>query len=152
MSISSISSGSTVSYPANSAQKDVRNAFRQVADAIDHNDLQGAQSAFDDLASLLNGDQQSPSSGSSSSQNANSSSDPANLLSQLGSALQSGDLDQAKDALQNLRQMTLSARYHRHHHHGGGGSDVAAIQTTQSPSNTPGTTDSSSVGSVNLTV
>jgi len=152
MSVSSVSSGTTASYTTNSQQKDVRNAFKQVADAINDNDLRGAQNAFDNLAALLNGNQQGTSSSSSSStgQSASGGTDLATLLNQIGSALQSGDLDQAKQALQTLQQTAQSGRHHRHHHHGGG--DVAAVQPTQTSSTTSASTDTSSAGSVNLTV
>ncbi len=91
----------------------MRNAFTQVADAIDDGDLQDAQNAFDSLAQLLNPNQQSSqnatSSGSSTQTSANGT-DVSSLISQIGSALQSGDLDQAKQALQSLQQTVCSRR------------------------------------------
>ncbi|MES1152057.1 MAG: hypothetical protein ABUL54_09190 [Dongia sp.] len=151
MSISSVSTGSTAAYTPSSQQKDVRNAFKQMADAIDSGNLQDAQNAFDNLASLLNNNQQ-PTQGTSQtqSQTAGSGSDFSSLLNQIGSALQSGDLDQAKQALTNLQQSAQAGRGgHRHHHHGGGvggGSGQSATNATSA------STDTSSIGGINLSV
>jgi ribosomal protein S20 len=157
MSISGVSSGTTASYTTNTQQNDVRNAFKQVADAINNNDVDGAQNAFDNLAALLNGDQSSSTSNStsssSSSQSSTSGTDLASLLNQVGSALQSGDLDQAKQALQNLQQSGQASGKHRHHHGGGGGgaSAVAGIPPAQGTGSTSVSTDLSTSG-LDLTV
>jgi len=147
MSVSSVSGGSTAAYQPNSQQKDVRNAFKQVADAINSGDLQDAQNAFESLASLLNNGQQQTT--QSSSQSSSNGSDFTNLLNQVGTALQSGDVDQAKQALTNLQQSAQAGRggHHRHHHHGGG---VSALQTANNA--TSASTDTGSIGGVNLSV
>ena len=78
MSISSVTSGTTASYTTNTQQKDVRNAFKQVADAINDNDLPGAQNAFDTLAQLLGNTQQTgqtPTSSSTPSQTSSNGTD-----------------------------------------------------------------------------
>jgi hypothetical protein len=154
MSISSVTSGTTASYTTNTQQKDVRNAFKQVADAINDNDLPGAQNGFDTLAQLLGNTQQTgqtPTSSSTPSQTSSNGTDFSSLVNQIGSALQSGNLDQAKQALQNLQQTAPSAGRH-HHHHGGHGGGSAAASSTSSQS-TSGTTSASTDGSgVDLTV
>ncbi|HVY98645.1 MAG TPA: hypothetical protein VHA35_04030 [Dongiaceae bacterium] len=147
MSISSVSTGTTASYTTNSQQKDVRNSFKQLADAINNGDLQDAQNAFDNLAQLLNNGQQTAQGSTTST--SGSGSDFSNLLNQIGSALQSGDLDQAKQALTNLQQSAQAGRGHRHHHHGGGlggGSGQTATSATSA------STDASSIGGINLSV
>jgi ribosomal protein S20 len=151
MSISSVSTGSTAAYTPNTQQKDVRNAFKQMSDAINSGDLQDAQNAFDNLASLLNNNQQATQSTSQTQgQTSSSGSDFSTLLNQIGSALQSGDLDQAKQALTNLQQSAQAGRGgHRHHHHGGGvggGSGQTASNAASA------STDTSSIGGINLSV
>ncbi len=146
MSISSVSTGTTASYTPNTQQKDLRTAFKQMADAINSGNLQDAQNAFDSLAQLMNNNQQS-SQTASSSQTANGN-DPTSLLNQIGSALQSGDLDQAKQALQNLQQQAQSSRGHHHHHHG---SAVGKGQDQASGGTTSASTDGG-IGGVNLSV
>lgn len=151
MSISSVSSGTAASYAANSQQNDLRNAFKQVADAINKGDLEGAQNAFDNLAELLNsapqGASQSASAGSqSASRNGSGPSNLSSLLDQIGDALQSGDLDQAKQALQNLQQ-TAQSRHHHHHHHGGG-----APKPQQDANAATSVSGQDAIGSIDLTV
>jgi ribosomal protein S20 len=141
MSISSVSTGTTATYTPNSQQKDLRNAFKQMSDAINSGDLQDAQNAFANLAQLINTSPQPAQNTSSTSSDGN---DFSSLLNQIGSALQSGDLDQAKQALQNLQQSAKSARPH-HHHHGGG-----AAQSVTDP--TSASTDTGSIGGINLSV
>jgi ribosomal protein S20 len=164
MTISSVSTGTTASYTPNSQQKDVRNAFKQVADAISNNDLPGAQNALDSLAQLLSSNQQNttgPGSGTTSgttastdpTQAASGGTDISSLIDQIGSALQSGDLDQAKQALQSLQQTAQSSRHHHHHHGGGaGGASAQSASSTTSASTASTSTDPTSIGGVNLTV
>jgi ribosomal protein S20 len=145
MTISSVSTGTTASYTPNNQQKDVRNSFKQLADAINSGNLQDAQNAFDSLAGLLNYNQQGTS--AAPSQTASGGSDLSSLLNQIGSALQSGDLDQAKQALTNLQQSAQAGKGHRHHHHGGGGGSAQTATNATSAS-----TDTSSIGGINLSV
>jgi ribosomal protein S20 len=151
MSITSVSTGTTASYTTSSQQKDVRNAFKQVADAINNGDLQGAQNAFASLAQLMSTDQQQTQGTASTSASAQPASstgnDVSNLLDQIGTALQSGDLDQAKQALQKLQQTAQSSRPHHHHHGRGAGAASQSATSTTSAS-----TDVSSIGGINLTV
>jgi ribosomal protein S20 len=156
MSVSGVSGGTsnTAAYQTNTQQKDVRNVFKQMSDAINSGDLQDAQNAFDSLASLLNNGQQQTT--SSSSQTSSNGSDFSNLLNQIGSALQSGDLDQAKQALTNLQQSAQAGRGgHRHHHHHGGGGAVGGVSGSAAQTATATTsasTDTSSTGTVDLSV
>jgi ribosomal protein S20 len=145
MSISSVSTGTTATYTPNSQQKDLRNAFKQMSDAINSGDLQDAQNAFANLAQLINNSPQPAQNTSSTSSDGN---DFSSLLNQIGSALQSGDLDQAKQALQNLQQSAKSARPHHHHH--GGGAGGGAAQNVTDP--TSASTDTGSIGGINLSV
>jgi ribosomal protein S20 len=148
MSISSVSTGTTATYASSTQQKDLRNAFKQMSDAIANGDLQDAQNAFANLAQLMNGSPQPTQSASSAS---GGGSDFSNLLNQVGSALQSGDLDQATQALQNLQQSAKSGRAHHHHHHGGGGgAGIGAVQNASDP--TSASTDAGGVGGLDLSV
>jgi hypothetical protein len=163
MSVSGVSGSSSTSglyqpvSQSSSSQKDVRDSFKQMADAIQSGDLNGAQNAYASLAQLLNMDQDSDQSPTNPQSSTNS--DASNftaLLGQIGDSLQSGDLSGAQQTLQSLQQ-TAQGSHHRHHH--GGGS--ATSQTSQSdPSasaaaaadSTSSTSTSSTSSGVNLTI
>ena len=126
MAIAPVSSSSTNPPSADP----MRQAFAQLANAIQSGNLSAAQSAY---ATLTQG--QPAQSGPL-----------AQALSQIGDALQSDDIDKAQSALASLQQQMQAAKgahhHHGHHHHAGGagqsqpasapasGSDPAASTTS----------------------
>jgi hypothetical protein len=162
MSVSGVSGSSSTSglyqpvSQSSSSQKDVRDSFKQMADAIQSGDINGAQNAFASLAQLLNTDQdsdQSPTNSATNSQSSTNSdaSDFTALLGQIGDSLQSGDLSGAQQTLQTLQQ---TARGSHHRHHQGGG--TATSQTSQSDPSASATASADSTSStasgVDLTI
>jgi hypothetical protein len=144
MSVSGVSaSGSSSLYQSSNPQKNIQASFKQMADAIQNGDLTGAQSAYGSLAQLLNGGQQTTQAAaqSTSQGSANPTGSFADLLNQIGSALQSGDLTGAQQALQSLQQAAQTHRHHHHHGAGPGGAQGGGSQAgqTASSSNAPGT-------------
>jgi hypothetical protein len=99
MTISAISSFSA-SQASN--YQNYRQAFSQLANALQSGDLDAAKSAYDTLKS-------SPA--------AQGSGPFVQALQQIGNALDSNDLDGAQKALATLQQQQ---RAHGHHHHHGG--------------------------------
>lgn len=102
MTISAISS-SSASF-VSTIQKD-RQAFNQLANALQSGDLTAAQNAYNTLAS---------------SPMAQGNSPFAQAIQQIGQDLQSGDASSLADA-QKVMSSLQQARGHHHHHHGGGG-------------------------------
>lgn len=100
MTISAISSFSA-SQASN--YQNYRQAFGQLANALQSGNLAAAQNAYNTLAS-------SPA--------AQGSGPFAQALQQIGKALSSNDLYGAQQALASLRQQQ-QAHGHHHHHHGG---------------------------------
>ena len=94
--ISSFSASQTSNY------QNYRQAFSQLANALQSGDLDAAKSAYDTLKS-------SPA--------AQGTGPFAQALQQIGNALDSNDLDGAQKALATLQQQQ---RTHGHHHHHGG--------------------------------
>jgi hypothetical protein len=101
MTISAISS-SGASF-VSTIQKD-RQAFNQLANALQSGDLNAAQNAYNTLAS---------------SPMAQGNSPFAQAIQQIGQDLQSGDASALADA-QKVMSSLQQARGHHHHHHGGG--------------------------------
>ena len=124
MTISAISS-SSASFVA-TFQKD-RQAFGQLAGALQVGDLTAAQNAYNTLAS---------------SPIAQGNSPFAQALQQIGQDLQSGDLADAQKALASLQQQQQQGRAHHHHHHHGGGASGAS--ETSGASNTSGSNSANS--------
>ena len=82
---------------------EIRQAFSQLANALQSGNLSAAQNAYDTLAS-------SPA--------AQGTGPFAQALAQIGKDLQSKDLDGAKQALSSLQQQQQARGHHRHHHGG----------------------------------
>jgi hypothetical protein len=82
---------------------DFRQAFSQLANALQSGNLSAAQNAYDTLAS-------SPA--------AQGTGPFAQALAQIGKDLQSKDLDGAQQALSSLQQQQQARGHHRHHHGG----------------------------------
>ena len=97
-----ISAISPFSASQTSNYQNYRQAFSQLANALQSGDLDAAKSAYDTLKS-------SPA--------AQGSGPFAQALQQIGKALDSNDLDGAQKALATLQQQQ---RTHGHHHHHGG--------------------------------
>ena len=124
MTISAISP-SAASF-VSTFQKD-RQAFGELASALQSGDLGAAQNAYNTLAS---------------SPIAQGNSPFAQTLQQIGQDLQSGDIADAQKALASLQQQQQQARAHHHHHHGGGGpSATSDASGTSNSSNTANSTD-----------
>lgn len=107
-----------------------------MASALNSGNLTNAQQAYAALNALQNSGQGSP---------GNSNNPLSQALSQIGQALQNGDLTGAQQALSSLQQ-SHSHHSHGHHHHAGGGNSVNN-QATSATSNA--TTDSSTVPGTN---
>ena len=139
MSISSVSAtnsyqASQVSWQNNLAPR--QQAFQALASALQSSDLAGAQKAFANLQQLQ--PNFSAAIQTQSGQQGSVQGPLAADFSALGKALNSNDLQGAKDAFAKLLQDMQSVKgHHRHHHH-------KASASTQS---TPSTTSSPSVGS-----
>ncbi|MGB9062824.1 MAG: hypothetical protein WCC80_05430, partial [Pseudolabrys sp.] len=93
--ISSFSASQTSNYQS------FRQAFSQLANALQSGNLSAAQNAYDTLAS-------SPA--------AQGTGPFAQALAQIGKDLQSKDLDGAQQALSSLQQQQQARGHHRHHH------------------------------------
>ncbi|HEX4303249.1 MAG TPA: hypothetical protein VHZ78_10675 [Rhizomicrobium sp.] len=122
MSIGSISA-SAPSYAVNQQQ----NPLSQLTQALQSGNLQAAQQAY-----------------ASFTQNAPASQSGQNnpfgqAISQIGTALSSGDIAQAQSTLQSL-QSQMKAHNGGHHHHKAGGAATAGA-TTPSPASSTASTD-----------
>ncbi len=155
MSISPIS----LTYPApqqpTTSPRD--QAFTDLANSLQSDNLQGAQQAYGILEQL----QGSQASSSSSGATGTSSTNPiATDFAALGQALSSGDLNQAQadfkqlqTAIQSAQQSgstsgTTSTQGHRHHHHHGGGG--SAPSSTTDTSTSTGSSTNATGGTVDL--
>ena len=132
--------------------------FSQLSQALQNNDLQGAQQAYADLQSL-----QQSQSGSNSNSNSNGSPIQSDFAA-LGQALSSGNLSQAQSDFSQLQTDIKSAfqtqsgsqgtsgthRGHHHHHHAEASSQDSSNSTTDSTTNST-TNSQSTSGGVNLT-
>ena len=130
MSISGISSSSDyyqsyLTNRADSLRQQSKQDLNSLAEALQSNDLSGAQNAF---ASLLQLFPNSSSSANDQTQSAatSSASSPINYASSitgdlnvLGQAIQSGDLTSAQNDLSKLTQdiQSIGKSHHHHHHH-----------------------------------
>ena len=123
MTISAISSFSA--SPISNFQA-YRQAFSQLANALQSGDLTAAQNAYNTL---------------SSSPMAQGNGPFAQAIQQIGQDLQSGDLADAQKTLTALQQLQQAHRGH-HHHHGGGGGETSATSNTSNTSNSSGSSSS----------
>ncbi len=120
MSIGSIAA--TPSYAVNPQQQ--QNPLSQLSQALQSGNLQAAQQAY---ASFT---QNAPASQSGQS-------NPfGQAISQIGTALSSGDIAQAQSTLQSL-QSQMKAHHGGHHHHKAGGA-AATPTTSGTPAADPG--------------
>lgn len=144
MSIASVSSSPASVLPSINSP---RQAFGQLASAIQSGNLTAAQSAYSTLTQAGNADPNSPF---------------AAAVSQIGDALQSGNISQAQQDLSSLQQQFQSAKgaHHHGHHHVSDGdkSQAATSPSSATPSDSAtGTTSSdptaptTSTNLVNLT-
>jgi ribosomal protein S20 len=155
MDESAISSNSYLQNIASSSLQqtsgaNVRSAFKDLAQALQSGDLQGAQQAFATIQSARNARTnatQTTNGGNSTIQDA---------FNSLGQALQSGDLQGAQQAFNTL-QSTFAAHRGGHHHHHASGADPdkgtgSAAGTTSSTgtTGTNGVTDASTLFSALL--
>src|ERR1700674_1842349 len=111
----------------------IRQAFSQLADALQSGDAAGAQSAYATLA-------QSPV--------AQGSGPVAQALQQIGQDLQSGDIAGAQKALAALQQQIKG---HHHHHHGSGQPVQAASTNSAQSSNDGDANDATTTSTVSPT-
>lgn len=144
MSISSISAATyTPPTSGSSLQSQILQAFKNLAQALQSNNLTGAQQAYTTLSQLI---------GSQGSSSQNSTNPLSQALSQIGSDLQSNNLAGAQQAFASLLQQASQQAstgqpqtdgHHGHHHHHGTGS------VTQATSGTSLTGAASGPGSLN---
>ena len=137
MSVSAVSSSSPFAPAVSPTDyRKARADFQALSDALQSNDLAGAQKDFTAL-------QQDAPVFAQALSNAQSTSTAASAgdLKSLASALQSNDLTGAQSAMAALKQDTASTtgvgHHHRHHHYGAGNS-----ATTPASSTTPVTSGS----------
>jgi hypothetical protein len=144
MSISALSSNSPYT-PVTSSQSisdTIQQDFNQLAQALQSNNLSGAQSAFASLQQLLQSSQSS--SGQQQTASTTSSSPLQTDFNNLGAALASGDLSGAQSAFAQL-QTDLSAAtqsgtsqtsgHHHRHHETSSTSDASNTSETDSSTN-----------------
>ena len=112
-----------------------RQAFSQLASAIQSGDLSAAQTAFSTLAS---------------SPFAQGNSPFAQALQQIGQDLQNGDIAGAQKALASLQQQQAH-RGHHHHHHGGGETSATSNTSNTSNSNSSNSSDPNGDGNTDGT-
>jgi hypothetical protein len=106
MSISSIWSNNSLSPASNSAHSQRHTDFQQLVSALQPGDLSAAQKAFAQFQSDLG---TSNASGASANATASPGSSPfKNLISQIGNALQSGNISAAQQALTDFRNQAPS--------------------------------------------
>jgi hypothetical protein len=138
MSVSAVSSSSPLapsSLPTD--YQKARADFKALSDALQSNDLAGAQKDF----AVLQQDAPVFAQALSNAQNTSTAASVGDLKS-LASALQSNDLTGAQSALATLKQdmaSTAGIRHHHHHHHSGAGSSST---TPASSTTTPVTSGS----------
>ncbi len=151
MDVSAISSNSYLQNIASSSLQqtsgaNVRSAFKDLAQALQSGDLQGAQQAFATIQSARNARTnatQTTNGGNSTIQDA---------FNSLGQALQSGDLQGAQQAFNTL-QSTFAAHRGHHHHHASGANQnngTGSAAGTTSNTGTNGVTDASTLFSALL--
>jgi ribosomal protein S20 len=147
MSISALSSNSLYT-PVTSSQSSgstIQQDFKQLAQALQSNDLSGAQSAFSSLQQLLQSSQSS--SGQQQTASTTSSSPLQTDFNNLGNALASGDLSGAQSAFTQLQSDlsaatqsgTSQAGGHHHHRHHEASSTSDTASTGETDSSTAGT-------------
>jgi hypothetical protein len=129
MSISKISSNSDYyqNYSLNgsdSLKQKSQQDIKSLANALQSNDLSGAQNAFASLLQLLStasssANSQKQSTTVSASGSSNGTSSITNDLSTLGQAIQSGNLTSAQNDFSKLMQdmQAIGGGHHHHHHH-----------------------------------
>jgi hypothetical protein len=102
-----------------------RQAFGQLVNAIRSGNLTAAQNAY---------------SAFTQSQGTQGGGPFSQAVSQIGDALQSGDLGKAQQALAQLQQQTQASKG-AHHHHGGGHHRVSDSDQSQSTTSSTSTAD-----------
>lgn len=112
--------------------------FKDLADALQAGDLTGARDAFAAIQKRIQArraeqpeNKANPSRAAQGGQKSQFSQD----FAALGQALQSGDLEAAKQAFAALQQDLPSARPHHHHHHGAGAAGNAQGTTSTAAEN-----------------
>jgi hypothetical protein len=126
MSITSISSASSV-FSASADPS--RQAFGQLASAIQSGNLAAAQTAYSALTQNGSPDPNSP---------------LAAAINQIGQALQSGNVSQAQQDLTALQQQAHAAKG-AHHHHGGHHASADSQTTTTATAETDPTPSATSI-------
>lgn len=147
---------SGVSASLNVAQMSLRNDFQQIRDtfkslgaALQSGDLDGAKKAYGALDQAMRDLQGRGSNDNNSPSKANSS--IANDMKALDEALQSGDMDAAKQAFDALKKDMRGARHAHHHHHhkrpdNDGDEQGAANTTTPPPTSDNANTTNTALG------
>ena len=131
MTISAISSSNVSAI--STFQQD-RQAFNQLANALQSGDLTAAQNAYNTLAS---------------SPMAQGNSPFAQAIQQIGQDLQAGDASSLADAQKVLSSLQQARGHHHHHHHGGEVSGTSGASGTNA--NDPDSNSSNSVTQIAAT-
>jgi len=146
MSVQSVSSSTNPYLSATQASSsNLRSDFNNLITAIQSGDLKSAQSDFSQIQSAMQSVQGTQQNGSQQSQFSTD-------LAALGSALQSGNVSGAQDALKKLGQDMQSAGKARHHHHHHGGAAPSSTTASTNGVTAPLDSSSSTGSSVNLLV
>jgi ribosomal protein S20 len=147
MSVQSVSSSTNPYLSATQASSsNLRSDFNNLITAIQSGDLKSAQTDFSQIQSAMQSVQGTQSNGSQQSQFSTD-------LAAVGSALQSGNISGAQDALKKLGQdMQSAGKAHHHHHHHHGGAAQSSTTASTNGVTAPLGSNSSSGSSVNLLV
>ena len=128
MAVTGVSSSSPT-YQSNPFV-DFRQAFMQMAKAINSGDLAGAQQAFASLSEMQGGNQPA------------ANSPVAQALNQIGQDLQNGDIGGAQQALNALKSQMQHTHHHGRHHPSASSTEGSATSTDSDGTQAPGTTGS----------
>ena len=155
MSVSAVSSNSSLSQTdSSSVLNQLKQDFKQLANALQSGNLTGAQKAFKALQQLVQGSQSG--SQSSGGQPATTGNNPLqNDFAALGQALSSGNLSAAQSAFSQLQtdmqaaapnssSGAVQSTHHGHHHHRHVSSSSDSDSTTTDQTSSTGSTGSQS--------
>lgn len=125
-----------------STSKQVRQDFDELFQAMQANNVAGAQQAYGALQQLLPQNNAATPAATGSPDTAPAASTVAADWASLGQALQSGNMSTAQDAFTKLQSdaATAAQGQHRHHHHGGVEKAQAVYSAIQSGDAAGGTT------------
>jgi hypothetical protein len=152
MSVQGVSSSTNPYLPnVQSNTATMSSNFKSLFTAIQSGDLKSAQNSYSQIQSLLQNTQssQTATAAQPSPQQSQLNAD----FTALGSALQSGDINGAQNALKKLGEdLQSTGKAHHHHHHHGGKPPSDATASSTGVSSTAATSGSTSSSGSNLNV